>query len=204
MIEYAISLARDSGLFDRVIVSTDSAEIREVAERAGAEVPFQRPAALAHDHATTAAVLAHALEAVGARDRHDYACCLYPATPFATRDDLAQGLALVHEGGAGSALAVTPFPAPIWRAFRHGPDDSLAMLWPEHRNTRSQDLPEAVHDVGQFYWVPVARFLDDPVLFTTTMRGVVFPRWRAHDIDTEEDWVRAEAVYDALTKERRI
>lgn len=202
LIAYAIELARTSGLFARVIVSTDSPEIRAAAEQAGAEVPFVRPAELSDDHATTAAVLAHALHAVDAADRYAYACCIYPATPFATAGDLRRGLTLV-EDGAGSSLAVAGFAAPIRRAFERAPDGTLAMTWPEHRDTRSQDLAEAFHDAGQFYWVPVRGFMARPVLFTETSRGVVFERWRAHDIDTDEDWMRAELIFRALKMDGR-
>lgn len=198
MIEYAIGLARSSGLFSRIIVSTDSDAVATLAEQAGAEVPFRRPAELADDHATTAAVLAHALDAIDARTQYDYACCLYPATPFTTPDDLRAGLAFVADGGAASSFAVAGFAAPTWRAMKRKPDGSLAMVWPEHRDTRSQDLPETFHDAGQFYWVPVAGFLDAPALLTDNSRGVIFERWRAHDIDTEEDWMRAEAIYQTL------
>ena len=198
LIEYAIDLARSSGLFARIVVSTDSAEIAGIAENAGAEVPFERPAELANDHATTAAVLEHALEAIAAREHYDYACCLYPATPFTTPDDLRAGLSLATTSGAASVFAVTGFAAPIWRAMERQPDGSLTMVWPENRDTRSQDLPETFHDAGQFYWVPVAGLLDAPALLTEHSRGVVFERWRAHDIDTEEDWMRAEAIYKIL------
>lgn len=198
MIEYAVALALSSGLFARVVVSTDSDDVATLAELAGAEVPFRRPAELADDHATTAAVLEHALGAIDARAHYDYACCIYPATPFTTPEDLRDGLACVADGGAASSFAVTGFAAPIWRAMERRPDGSLTLVWPEHRDTRSQDLPETFHDAGQFYWVPVADFLAAPVLLTDGSRGVIFERWRAHDIDTEEDWVRAEAIYQTL------
>jgi pseudaminic acid cytidylyltransferase len=198
LIEYAIDLARSSGLFTRIVVSTDSAETANLAEQAGAEVPFHRPAELADDHATTAAVLKHALEGLDARTQYDYACCIYPATPFTTPEDLHVGLNLATTSGAASVFAVTGFAAPIWRAMERQPDGSLTMVWPENRDTRSQDLPETFHDAGQFYWVPVAGFLDAPVLLTDQSRGVFFERWRAHDIDTEEDWMRAEAIYQIL------
>ncbi len=198
MIEYAVDVAQASGLFARIVVSTDSDDGATRAEQAGAEVPFRRPVELADDHTTTAAVLEHALTALGARGQYDFACCIYPATPFTTPDDLRAGLAFVVDDGAASSFAGTGFAAPIWRAMECRPDGSLAMVWPEHRDTRSQDLPETFHDAGQFYWMPVAGFLDAPVLLTDSSRGVVFERWRAHDIDTEEDWVRAEAIYQTM------
>ncbi len=202
LIEYAIALAHSSGLFERVIVSTDSADIRDVAETADAEVPFMRPAGLADDHATTAAVLHHALAAIDAERKYDFACCIYPATPFTTIEDLVEGWALVADNGAPTSLAVTRFAAPIWRAFERRADQTISMVWPEHRDTRSQDLPETFHDAGQFYWVSVPAFMEDPVLISARSGGVVYERWRAHDIDTEEDWVRAELIFRSIEKDR--
>jgi len=202
LIEYAIELAQTSGLFERIVVSTDAPEIKEVALRAGVDVPFVRPAHLADDHAPTSPVFHHALEAVGAGDEFDYACCIYPATPFTTADDLRQGLALLVDDGASSSMAVTTFAASVWRAFERREDNTLAMIWPEHRDTRSQDLPEAFHDAGQFYWVPVQQFLQDPVLFSAQTRGVVYERWRAHDIDTNEDWTHAEMIFRSIRKDQ--
>lgn len=201
MIQYAIDLALSCQLFQRVIVSTDSVEIQEVAERSGAEAPFLRPAELAGDHTPTASVLAHALETLDDGNSFDYACCIYPAVPFTTPEDILDGLSLVREDGVGSAFAVTPFAAPIWRAFKKSSDSTLTMIWPENRNVRTQDLPVSFHDVGQFYWVPVRTFLHAPLLLTATSRGVEFPRWRAHDIDTEDDWIRAELIFLSLRKE---
>lgn len=198
MIEYAIDLARDCGLFDQVIVSTDSPEIRDHAKRAGAETPFLRPDGLSDDHTPTAAVVAHALEAVDATNKFDFACCIYPAVPFTTATDLCNGLDQVRVAGVGSVLAVAAFPAPISRAFKKNPDSSMTMIWPDHRDMRTQDLPDAFYDAGQFYWVPVRSFVRDRVLLTDTTRGVVYPPWRAHDIDTEDDWIKAERLFLSL------
>lgn len=202
LIEYAIELAQTSGLFERVVVSTDAPEIRDVALQAGADVPFVRPANLADDHAPTSPVFHHALEAVGAGSKFDYACCIYPATPFTIADDLRQGLALLADEGASSSMAVTTFAAPIWRALKQRQDNTLTMVWPEHRDTRSQDLPETFHDAGQFYWVSVLQFLQNPVLYSEQTRGVVYERWRAHDIDTNEDWTLAEMIFRSIRKDQ--
>ena len=198
MIEYAIDVAQRSGLFARIVVSTDSEDIATVARQAGAEVPFERPASLSGDHTTTAEVLQHALAELGATGIYDYACCIYPAVPFLCASDLRTGYNLIEIGETGSVFACSEFDAPIWRAFEQRSDGTLRLLWPEHRGTRSQDLPAAVHDLGQFYWVPVSGFMADPVLFTTTSRGVPIERHRAHDIDTPDDWRRAELIYRAL------
>lgn len=201
MIGYAIAAARASGLFSRIVVSTDSDETAALARDLGAEVPFRRPADLSDDHTTTAAVLRHALVELGAADTFRFACCIYPATPFLVPADLQAGLKAVEDQGAATAFAVTAYGTPIWRAIRLVDGSRVEMIWPEHRDTRTQDLPETFHDAGQFYWVSVRQFLEVPVLIGKLSRGVVMPRWRSHDIDTPDDWRRAELAYRALAED---
>lgn len=199
MISYPIRAALDSGVFDRVIVSTDSDEIAEVAKAHGAEVPFRRPSELSDDRTATAPVLLHTLEwlrASGAPATH--ACCIYATAPFVRSEDLVRGLYILKEAKAATALTVTSFAFPIFRALKVLPSGELAMFWPEHRLTRSQDLPEAYHDAGQFYWIDVARFTADPNLYSADARPVVLPRYLVQDIDTPEDWETAEYMYRAL------
>jgi N-acylneuraminate cytidylyltransferase len=198
MIAYPIAAARACGLFERILVSTDSLVIAEVAKDCGAEVPFLRPPELAGDTVLTVPVLVHALDWL----RHhggepDLFCCIYPTAPFLTAADLIAGHDLLLHSEAKSAFAVTTFPYPILRALRREPNGRVAMLWPEHQNTRSQELPEAFHDAGQFYWFRTRPFLQDRVLFTDHALPVVLPRWRVQDIDTPEDWEKAELMFKA-------
>jgi len=199
MISYPITAALQSGVFDRVIVTTDSEEIAEVAVGHGAEAPFRRPARLADDHTTTAPVVVHALEWLAANGGPaTQACCIYATAPFIRPTDLEAGHRILTETGASSAFSVTSFAFPIFRALKVTGEGQLAMFWPEHRLTRSQDLPEAFHDAGQFYWIDVARFLADPNFYAADARPVVLPRHLVQDIDTPEDWTTAEHMYRAL------
>lgn len=200
MLAWSIVAAKNSGLFDRIVVSTDSEEIADIARKWGAETPFMRPANLADDLTPTAPVLLHALEELeAAGDKIDFACCIYPTAPFLHPDDLRKGLKEVREGGALGALSVTTFDFPILRAFKMENDGSLAFNWPEHEMTRSQDLPEFYHDAGQFYWVNVAAFHAEPRIVMPGARPVILPRSRVQDIDTHEDWEAAELMMRALT-----
>jgi N-acylneuraminate cytidylyltransferase len=197
MIEHTLEAARASGCFGRIIVSTDDAEIAELALRWGAEVPALRPAALSDDHATTADVLVHALTEL-VPDPPAHACCIYATAPLLQPRFLREGHSVLVESGASVAFSVTSFPYPILRALRRDEDGSVAMMWPEHRSTRSNDLPEAFHDAGQFYWVNVPAFLAQRQLFTPDAHGVRIPRKFVQDIDTPEDWDTAEALFRAL------
>lgn len=198
MIAYSIEAAKEAAIFERIIVTTDSEEIAEVARCWGAEVPYVRPAELSSDQATTDAVLVHALNwFLENGDSVQKACCLYATAPFVKPEYLSQGLADLDSRKATSVIAVTTFPFPILRGLKINEQSALEMIWPEHRLTRSQDLPEAYHDAGQFYWVNVARYLALPKLYASDAAPIILPRHLVQDIDTEEDWQRAELMYKA-------
>ncbi|HMA50884.1 MAG TPA: pseudaminic acid cytidylyltransferase [Magnetospirillaceae bacterium] len=200
MIAHSIAAAKRSGLFRRIIVSTDSDEIAAIAEAHGGECPFRRPPELANDTASTAAVVLHGLDWLEAQgELPELVCCFYATAPFVTPDDLKQGFEVMDGTGCSSAFTVTSFDAPIFRAFQLTEAGTLAMIWPENEMKRSQELPVAYHDAGQFYWLDVARFRTEPRIFRADSRPVIIPRWRVQDIDTPEDWQRAELLHKMLT-----
>ena len=168
------------------------------AKKEGAEVPFLRPSEISGDHTTTAEVLKHALIEIGADAKYKFACCIYPAVPFLMISDVKAGLELLYTKDAKSTLAISEFGSSVWRAFEEFSDHKLKMIWPEHSVVRTQDLPSAFHDAGQFYWVQVEEFLKKPQFFTNKTYGIKIPKWRSHDIDTKDDWERAEVIYKAL------
>lgn len=196
MIGWSIAAARAAGVFDRIVVSTDDAEIAAVARAEGAEVPFLRPAALAGDHTPTVPVIAHAVQALGLA-AEAAVCCLYATAPMVQPGDLAAGLAQLAPE-ATYVVSVTTFPFPIQRALRHHPDGRIEMMDPAQMTTRSQDLEEAWHDAGQFYWARAATWAAGVPVFGPGARGLALPRHRVQDIDTPEDWVRAEALFKVL------
>ena len=199
MISYSIEAAKETQLFDQIIVSTDSLEIAEVAKKYGAEVPFIRPATLSDDHATSDQVIIHALEWMQEQQIFpEYACCIYATAPFVQPDFIKKGLDILKTKNASTAFSVTSFPFPIFRGMKINNEGALEMFWPEHRLTRSQDLPEAYHDAGQFYWMNVEKYLQIKEMYNNDAQPVILPRHLVQDIDTEEDWIRAELMYKAL------
>lgn len=199
LIAYSVEAALRSGVFDRVVVSTDDKEIAEVAERFGAEVPFVRPPELSDAHTDTSPVIVHAVTQLKeAGYNPEVICCVYATAPFLHVKYLREGCELVRTGQAASAFPVTTFSSPIRRALQINRDGCLEMIWPEHRLTRSQDLPEAYHDAGQFYWTQAAALLREQRLDVQPLRPVALPRYLVHDIDTEEDWVEAELIHEVL------
>ncbi len=200
LIAYAIETVLESGIVDRVVVSTDDDNIANVAIASGAEVPFRRPDKLSDDYAGTGAVVRHAIETLEAQTslQFDYVALVYPAAVFITPDDLLSAKTALISSSADFVFSATSFPAPIERALTKDRAGFASMVAPAHLLSRSQDLPDHFHDVGQFYigrrdaWVDAM-----PVL---TSRSVIYeiPRWRVQDIDTQEDWVRAELLYQLV------
>ncbi|MEQ8822819.1 MAG: pseudaminic acid cytidylyltransferase [Filomicrobium sp.] len=199
IIAYSIEVAQKSGLFDRVIVSTDSDEIADVSLQSGAEVPFRRPAELADDHSGTNAVMKHAIQWAGRQgQRPSYVCCIYPTAPLLRTTDIVSGFEKLSSSDKQFSFSVTEFPFPILRSVRLKESDTIEAIWPEHVPKRSQDLEPAFHDAGQFYWGRPEAFLNEVMLFSTQSIAVVLPTFRVMDIDTPDDWQRAELMYLAL------
>lgn len=193
MIAWSIAAAQECGLFDRIIVSTDDPEIASAAKEHGAEVPFMRPAALSDDFTGTIPVIAHATAWQSANGvAATQVCCIYATAPFIRPADLQTGLAILQETGADFAFSVTSYAALIQRALRVREDRRLEMFDPAQFNARSQDLEEAWHDAGQFYWGRAEAWLAEKPLFGPHAAPVMLPRYRVQDIDTPDDWVRAE------------
>ena len=202
MIAHSIGCALASGLFDRVVVSTDDDEISRTAREFGAEVPFRRPAPLSNDHAGTIEVIAHAIRWLeDAGDKPAAVCCIYATAPFVRGEDVRHGLAILEAGSWQYVFSATTFAFPVFRSFARNADGGLQMFFPEHFTTRSQDLPEAMHDAGQFYWGRAQAWLSHARIFDKWSTIVPVPRWRVQDIDTEEDWRRAELMNNYLRAE---
>lgn len=196
MISWSIRAALTSNCFDRIIVSTDDAEIASVAIEHGAEAPFFRPANLSDDHTGTIPVVAHAIEWQNQHgEKATKVCCIYPTAPFIISADLQYGLQVLETTRANYAFSVTSYAFPIQRAIQITPNDRVAMFQPEHFNTRSQDLPKAWHDAGQFYWGLAEAWLAGKEVFSHESAPVPLPRHRVQDIDTLEDWERAELMH---------
>ena len=203
MIAWSIQAALGSGCFDEVWVSTDDAEIAQVAQEYGAKVPFLRPEELSNDFATTADVMQHAVNFFENENhiRPDYVCCLYATAPFVIQQDLRNGLSLIQAERVDYVFSATTFPFPIQRAIKLTEQGHVEMFSPEYFNTRSQDLEEAWHDAGQFYWGTAEAWLNKSIVFSDQSKIVELPRYRVQDIDTIDDWVRAELIAKTLLME---
>ena len=199
MIAYSIDAALTSEVFDKIIVSTDDDEIAQISQSYGAEIPFIRPAELADDHTPTVPVIAHAVQAcqVLGWDVQEV-CCIYPAGPFILTNDLNYGYEQLLETGANYVFPVTEYPSPIQRALRRLPDGAVMPFQPKYAANRTQDFEPGYYDVGQMYWGKATAWLQG---LNIHLNGFTFiiPEWRVVDIDTPDDWNRAELLYATLT-----
>ena len=201
MIEWSIRAAQDSNEFDQIVVSTDDPEIAKISEACGAKVPFMRPSELSDDYTGTVQVISHALtEIEKIWGKQSLICCLYATAPFVQSGDIRSSRILLENSGADYAFPITSFPFPIQRSVKLTYEGRMEMFYPEYALTRSQDLEEAYHDAGQFYWGQKAAWLSGRPIIGPGSSPLVIPRHRVQDIDTPEDWEVAEYMFEAIQK----
>ena len=198
LIAYSIDAAKASGLFDKIIISTDSEEVAEVAKSFGADVPFIRPKELSNDLVGTRPVTNHAIKfCIEHFYKPEFCCCIYATAPFLQAKYLQQGLdSLKQHSDKSFAFSVTSFPFPVQRALKQT-QAGVSPMFPEDISKRSQDLEDAYHDAGQFYWGEAEGYLSSKKMFSQHSLPVILPRYLVQDIDTPEDWQRAELMYQA-------
>ena len=198
MIAHAITTAKMSGLFDHIVVSTDDQEILNIAQEWGAETPFLRPDELANDYTATVPVIAHGIQSCRALGWNiEHVCCIYPGVPFLQIEDLKGALQLLLKSDMDYSFPVTEFPSAIQRALKRTDEGKMQPFYPQYELTRTQDLEPAFHDAGQFYWGKAEAWLLNNKVHSNGV-GYIIPNWRVVDIDTPEDWERAELIYKSL------
>ncbi|OCL83068.1 CMP-N,N'-diacetyllegionaminic acid synthase [Arcobacter porcinus] len=202
LIAYSIENALKSKLFDKVIVSTDDEEIAKVSIKYGAEVPYLRPKELSDDFVGTSVVIEHAINFLKNQGLNiDFVCTIYATAPLLQEKYLVEGFEKLKNSTAKNAFSCTSMPFPIQRTFKITSDNRCEMFWPENFSKRSQDLEEAYQDAGQFYWTDLNK-KSNTVIFGEDSIPIVLPRYLVQDIDTLEDWVRAEFMYEAIQKSK--
>lgn len=200
MIAYAINAARKSGLFQHIIVSTDDEEIAKIAIKYGAEVPFIRTADLSNDHVATIPVIAHAIQECKKFGwKFDFVCCIYPCAPFIKTEDLKDSFSLLNSSYSDRnyCFPITEFPSAIQRGFELLEGNKIQPLFPKFELQRTQDINPTYYDVGQFYWGKIDAWLSSSKIHSNGL-GFIIPNWRVVDIDTPDDWKRAEMLAQSL------
>jgi pseudaminic acid cytidylyltransferase len=201
LISYPIRAAMEAGLFDRIVVSTDSPKIADIARQEGAEVPFMRPPELSDDFTPTIPVIKHAIDWLNGHGcQVQYCCCIY-ANPFVTGANLVAAFEQLKQKRATSVIPVTTFPFPIFRGVKLNELGAVEFIFPEKSLTRTQDLDEAYHDAGQFYWWNCEQLMATQEVARLQMMNrfpLIIPRSQVQDLDTPEDWIVAEKLYHAF------
>ena len=199
MIAYSIEAAKNSGIFDKIIVSTDDTEIADVAKSYGADIPFIRPSEISDDFTGTTVVIAHALHTTQEfyNTQFSAACCLYATAPFIQKDYLIKGYDLLKTHKTDFVVPVTSFPFPIQRAVKKS-GNKIIPFSNDDMKKRSQDLTEAYHDAGQFYWGTDTAWQTKPDIWQNCVTPIIIPRYLVQDIDTPEDWDYAEMMFDMI------
>ena len=200
LIAYSIETALKSNLFEKVIVSTDDEEIGKIAIKYGAVVPFLRPKELSDDFTGTGAVIEHTINFLKEQgENYDFICTIYATAPFLQEKYLIEGFEKLKDSNARNAFSCTSMPFPIQRTFKIASNGRCEMFYPENFSKRSQDLEEAYQDAGQFYWTNLNVKSTD-IIFGKDSIPIVLPRYLVQDIDTLEDWIRAEYMYEAILR----
>lgn len=203
IIAYSIEAALKSKLFDEVMVSTDDEEIKEIALKYGAKVPFLRSETNANDFATTAAVINEVLEVYKTRNKlFKYCICIYPTAPFVSSNLLIKAFKKLKKDKLDVVFSVLKYGFPIQRAMKINKEDKVEMVDVSKMNTRSQDLESSFHDAGQFYALNVSAFIKKQKLWTNNTGCIEINELKAQDIDTETDWKLAELKYKLLLDEK--
>lgn len=198
MLAYAIEAAKSSGIFDEIMVSTDSEEIAEIAKKFGASVPFMRSEKTSNDFATTYDVLEEVITEYKKKEKEfDIICCIYPCVPFLTSKTLRDSYSLLLRGNVNAVQPVCTYPAPVEWAMRLK-DGVLIPDSPERLAIRSQDLQQAYFDAGMFYFCKTDILLMEKTLIPVNTMGYVIDESECQDIDTPDDWKMAEMKYKLL------
>ena len=201
ILAYSIEAAIKSGMFDTVMVSTDSEEIAEIAKKYGAEVPFYRSAKTSDDFATTNDVLLEVIDEYKKLGQEfDELCCIYPTAPFVTAKKLVYAMNKLMESNADTLIPVVAFSYPPQRAM-HEADGYIKPVYPQYLDSRSQDLEKHYHDVGQFYITKVDRFHENKKLMVGKVIPMEISELEVQDIDNQVDWELAELKYQLLKRE---
>lgn len=200
-IAYPIELALSSGLFERVIVSTDDDEIADVSRKYGAEIPFLRSAELSNDFTITVEVIADVTEKLQSqKEEYDYICCIYPVTPLLTVNRLKQAFSTIESGSWDYVFPAIEFPSPVERGFKKGKSGLIEFSYPEFVNTRTQDIERTFHDAGQFYFGRSGAWSDRKSILNGNSTYIELAKNETFDIDDLEDWALVEKIVNTNTK----
>lgn len=198
IIYWSIKKAKESNIFDKIIVSTDSKRIKSIAENLGCSVPFLRPKKISGDRTGIDEVIFHSLNLLK-KIKPKFVCCISATSPLILSKDLIAGLKKIKKNKLDFVFSAAKYDYPIQRSFQFK-KKKLKMLYAKYYNSNTQDLNEIFHDAGQFYWGTTDAWFNKKKIFTKNSSIIEIPNYRVQDIDTMEDWKYAELKYKILKK----
>jgi|APSaa5957512535_1039671.scaffolds.fasta_scaffold21268_2 pseudaminic acid cytidylyltransferase len=205
VIAYSILAALKSNCFDQVIVSTDDEEIKNISEKWGAKVPFIRPKDLSDDYTPINDVVIHSLESmINLGYDVKNVCCVYATAPFIQPKYIHLSYKELLKRDKFFCLSVCQFTYPVQRALKLMAGNTIEPIWDKYIPMRSQDLVHAYHDSGQFYWGTAKAFIKNKEVLSSNSTYIVLPSYLVQDIDTLDDWKRAELMFEVLQKYSKI
>lgn len=195
MIAWSIEAAKASGIFSKIIVSTDDDEIANISKQLGAEVPFIRPQKLSDDYATTTQVMSHACSWLQEKKiPSNEIFCIYATAPFISAHDLYKAYKIIKSSEWDYVFSVGEYSSSVYRSFKQNDSGGVEMIFPHLYQSRSQDLDIVYHDAGMFYVGKIHTWLSEKNMFSSNSFPLKIPSWRVQDIDTIDDWERAEKI----------
>ena len=201
IIKYSIDVAKKSGIFDEVMVSTDDNEIAEISKEIGASIPFMRSKETSNDYAIIDDVIKEVItnyRLIG--KEFDYYCLIYPTAPFISENILREAMNTLCASKAGFLTPVVKFSYPPQRSFIIE-GGFLKWRFPEYSKSRSQDLKEWYHDCGQFSAGRIDMLFN--IEYSERERiPFILSEEEVQDIDTEDDWYRAELKYELMLRKK--
>ncbi len=199
IISYSIETALNTKIFDKIIVSTDCEKISKISKSYGASVPFKRPPELSDDYTGIHEVLKDTVLKLKLND-NDLVCCIFATAPFINTDDIIKGFKKIISEKWEVVISAAKYNYPVYRSFMDNKEKGLKMLFPNYYKIRSQDIKDLYHDAGQFFWSSVSVLKNQSKKYNHKNSIIEIPSWRCQDIDTYEDWKRAEIIYDLINK----
>ena len=204
IIAHTIKRLKKSRIFNRIIVSTDSKKIASISKKYGAEVPFLRPKFLSNSTITTRPAIKHCINFLIQKGyKFGYVCEVFAPNPFLKISDLKKGLKKMRIQKKDYVFSATPYLFPFFRSFTFSKKKGIKVLFKKNIDKRSQDLDRIMCDAGQFYWAHKNTWLGKSGSnFTKGSSVIEIPVWRYNDIDTLDDWKRAEVFSKFITKNK--
>jgi len=196
IIYWTIKKIKKSNLFDKIIVTSDSNKILNISKKCGADILIKRNKKLSNDFTPTHPVINHSILSLSNLSINKV-CCFYPCNPFLNILDIKKAFILQKKNKNKFICSISKYPHPIQRALKVNRLKKINFFFKTNPSIRTQDLKNLFHDAGQFYFANKKIWLNKKDVLENSI-ALKIPSWRSIDIDTLEDWKKAELLFKVL------